>query len=257
MSVAVALAAVSAATKIVGSVSGAFGELEAQQQANDNELLKWTLEADERFTDYVQAHNTAMKRIDETNVAARSMKVERLVEAMQEEGRLAVATGEAGISGNTADRLMVENAQALGFDLGAIESERQNRVASAYDNDQVMKARAKPPVLVQQAPDVKQALLKSLLGVAGGVVDGISTYSAVNGGLTKPKPATPTAAAGVTTAPAPAAKAPVLVPTSKPGPAKKAPVTPRKVVVPRAKPPAKPARKNIYASRSNTPGGGR
>ena len=210
MSVAVALAAVSAATKVVGSVTGAFSELEAQQQANDNELLKWTLEADERFTDYAQSHNTAMKRIDETNVAARSMKVERLMEAMKEEGRLAVATGEAGVSGNTADRLMVENAQALGFDLGSIESERQNRVASAYSQDQVMKSRSKPPVLVQQEPNVKQALLKSLLGVAGGAVDGISTYSAVNGGLTKPKPATALTVTDVTTAPAPTPTAPKL-----------------------------------------------
>lgn len=184
------IAAVQGVAKAAQGIMNAKAEVEQQRHANREAVADWLLEAAEMERDYHFQHGILERRYNETVIAARGELLEANRKASYEQGRLEAAVADSGLSGNSMDRLFVENAMSLGVDTGAITSERDNQLQSVNDQIETVRYRNRPPSLRLQKPDVKGAFVKGALSALSGAAEGASTYASLNGGFGKGSGAT-------------------------------------------------------------------
>jgi len=143
----------------------------ARQQYKQN-LRRWKDEALERKEAYTHEAAQFEFRSEEIEAQAQSEALERKLELKREEGRLAVATGEAGVAGNTVDRLFVAVSQKAGRDAGTIDYNRF--IAQRQNYTQLLAAwrRGRPPKFYGNAPDPMSYAVSGALGVLSGGIDG-------------------------------------------------------------------------------------
>jgi hypothetical protein len=148
-----------------------FAYSSARREYKQN-LRRWQDEALERKEAYTHEAAQFDFRSEEIENLAQSEALERRLELKREEARLAVATGEAGVAGNTVDRLFVGVAQKAGRDVGTIDYNRF--IAQRQNYTQLLTAwrRGRPPKFYGEAPDPRTYAAAGALGVLSGGLDG-------------------------------------------------------------------------------------
>ena len=169
-----------------------FGNFKNAQAQYKLLVQQWQDEARERREDYIMQAADLEQRMREVNTQAGADELERKLELQREQARLEVATGEAGISGNLAERLLVDAEQAAGRDIGTIKYNRDAQIGQAVRQGLALQRRARPPKLYAQKPSLGMALLRSGLAIGGGYLSAYQESQRPGGGrsriVTVPKP---------------------------------------------------------------------
>lgn len=99
----------------------------------------------------------------QVNEGAAQQESERARAMLIEQGRLRVASGEAGVYGNSVDRSMNESVFNAGTDITSIENNRRNGILQSGAEGNALRARAQGIINTSQRP----SLIGTGLQIAG------------------------------------------------------------------------------------------